>query len=406
LDDKSSPGVIHCDLKPENILLRNPKRSAIKVIDFGSSCYTNDRMYTYIQSRFYRAPEVLLGLSYSHPIDMWSLGCILVELHTGEPIFSGSDEFEQVCYQTALLGQPPKNILEAGRKVKNFFSRAPNGDFVLRERKNSRGETVHYRQRHLKDILGVETGGPFGRRRDEKTGHTVSDYLRFEDLIERMLDWSAETRITPAQAMQHPFFKTEGDTMASSVASPTAAMQVMQVDDDHSTSTAATATAAHLSTPARGSAQSTPGTTPSPSSSSSVSTSLMSASAAAAAAAPHGHSTNSNAGGSTTLTNMLNAQPNFAMLPPAQQHQLVQLLIPVSQGAYLDTHTLAALPATHQAVVQQFIAEQARHRRFPAQTANAMATLLTANNGGRQSGGSGSTSGVARSRSGSGDMAS
>ena len=46
------PGVIHCDLKPENILLRNPKRSAIKVIDFGSSCYTNDRMYTYIQVRW------------------------------------------------------------------------------------------------------------------------------------------------------------------------------------------------------------------------------------------------------------------------------------------------------------------------------------------------------------------
>ena len=54
--------MIHCDLKPENILLRHPKRSAIKVIDFGSSCRSDRRMYSYIQSRFYPSPEVMLGV--------------------------------------------------------------------------------------------------------------------------------------------------------------------------------------------------------------------------------------------------------------------------------------------------------------------------------------------------------
>ncbi|CAG5127851.1 unnamed protein product, partial [Candidula unifasciata] len=53
--------IIHCDLKPENILLCNPKRSAIKIVDFGSSCQIGQRIYQYIQSRFYRSPEVLLG---------------------------------------------------------------------------------------------------------------------------------------------------------------------------------------------------------------------------------------------------------------------------------------------------------------------------------------------------------
>ena len=81
--------IIHCDLKPENILLRHPKRSAIKLIDFGSSCVSTKKTYTYIQSRFYRSPEVLLGLPYSQKIDMWSLGCVLVEMHTGEPLFGG-----------------------------------------------------------------------------------------------------------------------------------------------------------------------------------------------------------------------------------------------------------------------------------------------------------------------------
>lgn len=105
--------VIHCDLKPENILLCNPKRSAVRIVDFGSSCQVGQRvrmkpyvvlsslyifyptlsqMFHYIQSRFYRSPEVLLGIPYDLAIDMWSLGCILVEMHTGEPLFSGKDE--------------------------------------------------------------------------------------------------------------------------------------------------------------------------------------------------------------------------------------------------------------------------------------------------------------------------
>merc|ERR1711935_137577 len=57
-----SLSLIHCDLKPENILLRQANKSGIKIIDFGSSCFEDERVYTYIQSRFYRAPEVILGL--------------------------------------------------------------------------------------------------------------------------------------------------------------------------------------------------------------------------------------------------------------------------------------------------------------------------------------------------------
>lgn len=81
--------LIHCDLKPENILLMQPQRSAIKVIDFGSSCFVNERMYTYVQSRFYRSPEVIMGLPYGCEIDMWSFGCILAELYMGYPLFPG-----------------------------------------------------------------------------------------------------------------------------------------------------------------------------------------------------------------------------------------------------------------------------------------------------------------------------
>jgi len=105
--------IIHCDLKPENILLRHPKRSAIKVIDFGSSCRADRRMYSYIQSRFYRSPEVMLGLPYTVAIDVWSLGCILVEMHTGEPLFSGADQLDQMRKLVDVLGMPPDSMIEA-----------------------------------------------------------------------------------------------------------------------------------------------------------------------------------------------------------------------------------------------------------------------------------------------------
>jgi serine/threonine protein kinase len=87
LNEIHANGVIHCDLKPENILIKSYSRSEIKVIDFGSSCFIHDHLSSYVQSRSYRAPEVILGCSYDYKIDIWSLGCILAELLTGYVLF-------------------------------------------------------------------------------------------------------------------------------------------------------------------------------------------------------------------------------------------------------------------------------------------------------------------------------
>ncbi|XP_015688254.1 uncharacterized protein LOC102718785 isoform X2 [Oryza brachyantha] len=76
--------IIHCDLKPENILIKSYSRCEIKIIDLGSSCFLTDNLCLYVQSRSYRAPEVILGLPYDQRIDIWSLGCILAELYTGD----------------------------------------------------------------------------------------------------------------------------------------------------------------------------------------------------------------------------------------------------------------------------------------------------------------------------------
>ncbi|CAG7836797.1 unnamed protein product [Allacma fusca] len=201
--------IIHCDLKPENILLCNPKRSAIKIVDFGSSCQLGQRIYQYIQSRFYRSPEVLLGIPYDLAIDMWSLGCILVEMHTGEPLFSGADESDQLNKIIEVLGMPPKHILDLGQKTRKFFDKMPDGSYVLKKSKTNR-KYKPSGTRRLHDILGVETGGPGGRRLNEP-GHSIQDYLRFKDLILRMLEFDPKTRITPYYALQHNFFKRTSD---------------------------------------------------------------------------------------------------------------------------------------------------------------------------------------------------
>ena len=225
--------IIHCDLKPENILLRDPKRSAIKLIDFGSSCRSDKRMYTYIQSRFYRSPEVMLGLKYGVEIDMWSLGCILVEMHTGEPIFNGVDEFDQMSRVIALRGMPPLNMIKDGSKSKSFFDEiedvsGKDGEdsgsgtkkaemnvydaekkvkYVLKDKqsKSSSRRRAIDKERTLESILGVTSGGPGGRRMGDPM-HSEHLYRLFVDLINRMLAYDPKKRINPIEALRHPFF--------------------------------------------------------------------------------------------------------------------------------------------------------------------------------------------------------
>ncbi|KAN0031334.1 hypothetical protein ACTA71_010423 [Dictyostelium dimigraforme] len=127
---------------------------------FGSSCHSNERMYKYIQSRFYRSPEILLELEYSFSIDMWSLGCILVEMHVGEPLFSGQNEQDQLTKIIEVLVLPPSHMIDSSPKAKKFFIKDPiNSTYQLK--KNEKLKTnVEFCKKKLSEIIGVETGGP------------------------------------------------------------------------------------------------------------------------------------------------------------------------------------------------------------------------------------------------------
>ncbi|KAI6646462.1 hypothetical protein LOD99_12583 [Oopsacas minuta] len=172
--------IIHCDLKPENILLRARNQYSIKVIDFGSSCYEEEKIYTYIQSRFYRSPEVILGLAYGIPIDMWSFGCILAELHTGYPLFPGNDEYEQLACIMEIMGVPPMALLEDAQRKRVFFDESNNP----RQLTNSKGKV----RKPSTKLLGTAL---------------KTDDHRFIDFIKRALTWDPNLRMTPDEALLH-----------------------------------------------------------------------------------------------------------------------------------------------------------------------------------------------------------
>ncbi|GAB5587642.1 serine/threonine protein kinase [Umbelopsis nana] len=172
--------VIHCDLKPENILLKYPNRSTIKIIDFGSSCLQSEKVYTYIQSRFYRSPEVILGMTYSMTIDMWSLGCILAELYTGYPLFPGENEQEQLACIMEVQGVPEPYLVEKSTRRKLFFDSYGNPRIVP----NSRGKKRKPNSKSLAQVL------------------RCSDQL-FVEFVSRCLDWDPEKRMTPDEGMFH-----------------------------------------------------------------------------------------------------------------------------------------------------------------------------------------------------------
>ncbi|KAG7910473.1 hypothetical protein KL907_001364 [Ogataea polymorpha] len=105
--------LIHCDMKPENLMLayNNQLGFHVKVIDFGSSCEHGRPIFSYLQSRFYRAPEVCIGARYNHKIDIWSFGAIMAELYTGTPIFCAKDEYELLDFFISYFGPPPRSYI-------------------------------------------------------------------------------------------------------------------------------------------------------------------------------------------------------------------------------------------------------------------------------------------------------
>ncbi len=201
LDNLFRNRIIHCDLKPENILLKQPGRSGIKVIDFGSSCYEHQRIYTYIQSRFYRAPEVILGGKYGMAIDMWSFGCILAELLTGYPLFPGEDEGDQLSCMMEVLGAPSQKLIDTCKRSRSFFSSKGHPRYCT-VTTNPDGSTSYTGCRTRRG----KHRGPPGTKELSRALKGCDDPL-FLDFLLKCLEWDPTARMTPPQALRHNWLR-------------------------------------------------------------------------------------------------------------------------------------------------------------------------------------------------------
>ena len=193
--------IIHCDLKPENILMKSITDATCKVIDFGSSCFIHDHLSAYIQSRSYRAPEVILGCRYDYKIDMWSLGCILAEIYTGNVLFQNDSIQSMLARIIGICGPIPNWMYEKGKLVNDFFTKekllymepnaTDNNESVNQVSPQERGKKVH--------ILVPKRSSLRKRIRTNNE--------QFFNFLSGLLKIDPNDRLSAKEALNHPFIK-------------------------------------------------------------------------------------------------------------------------------------------------------------------------------------------------------
>jgi len=209
-------GLIHADLKPENIMLVDPVRQPfrVKVIDFGSANHVSKALCSaYLQSRYYRAPEIILGLPFCEAIDMWSLGCVIAELFLGWPLYPGSSEYDQIRYISQTQGLPSEQMLNNATKTQRFFFReteqTPYPFWRLKTPEEHEAETNIKSKEARKYIFNcLDDMAQVNVPTDLEGGELLAekaDRREFIDLLKRMLTLDQERRITPGEALNHNF---------------------------------------------------------------------------------------------------------------------------------------------------------------------------------------------------------
>ncbi|KAI8559237.1 hypothetical protein RHMOL_Rhmol04G0157000 [Rhododendron molle] len=214
-EDMHDLSLIHTDLKPENILLVSsecvklpgckrkasdethfrclPKSSAIKLIDFGSTAFDNQNHSSIVSTRHYRAPEVILGLGWTYPCDLWSIGCILVELCSGEALFQTHENLEHLAMMERVLEPLPEHMVQkADRGAEKYFRRGSRLNWPEGAISRESIRAVNKMDR-LKNLVSQHVVG--------------ASRFSLIDLLHGLLKFDPSERITVRDALNHPFFE-------------------------------------------------------------------------------------------------------------------------------------------------------------------------------------------------------
>ncbi|KAL2136590.1 hypothetical protein VTI74DRAFT_2895 [Chaetomium olivicolor] len=218
--------LIHTDLKPENILLchneyqtftynrKIPSSSItsnrtssqrkvlldteIRLIDFGSATFQDEYHSSVVSTRHYRAPEIILGLGWSYPCDIWSIGCILVEFFTGDALFQTHDNLEHLAMMEAVVDAriDPSLVQQVNRMTRNGGN--PASQFFKRLKLDyPTPDTTRASRRFVKAM----------KRLPDIVPQSTKFLALFLDLLQKIFVYDPAKRITAKQALQHPWFR-------------------------------------------------------------------------------------------------------------------------------------------------------------------------------------------------------
>ncbi|XP_061771197.1 dual specificity protein kinase CLK2b isoform X2 [Nerophis ophidion] len=201
----------HTDLKPENILFvhgdyfltynthkkcseKRLRDTSVRVVDFGSATFEHEHHSTVVSTRHYRAPEVILELGWSHPCDVWSIGCILFEYYQGSTLYQTHDNEEHLAMMEHIHGPIPQRMIQTSRKQVYF----QHGRLKQKDISKS-GRHVSAKCRPLRECIQSQS----------------EEHQQFLDLLEKMLEYEPSQRISLSRALRHPFLAPPGSAVGS-----------------------------------------------------------------------------------------------------------------------------------------------------------------------------------------------
>ncbi|XP_071495952.1 uncharacterized protein [Diadema antillarum] len=194
--------ILHADIKPDNILV-NESKSILKLCDFGSASHVADCDITpYLVSRFYRAPEIIIGMAYDSAIDMWSAACTIFELATGKIMFPGKTNNHMLKLFMDLKGKMPHKIIRKGMLRDKHFDTNCNFKFIEVDKVTEREKvTVMTVINPTKDLTAELVGH---QRLPEDQQRKV---LQLKDVVDRCLMLDPSKRMSINEVLKHPFIQ-------------------------------------------------------------------------------------------------------------------------------------------------------------------------------------------------------
>lgn len=204
-------GIIHADIKPDNILV-NEKKNVLKLCDFGSATKIDDNEPTpYLVSRFYRAPEIILGIPYKHGVDVWSAACTIFEMATGKILFTGSSNNKMLKCFMDVKGKFSSKLIRRGKFKDQHFNY--NNNFLLHKKDEFTGreKVVELSNINVSRDLLYELKKSY----KNVTVHEEKKVMQLRELLDKMIMLDSSQRLSVTDCLKHPFILEELEKDAS-----------------------------------------------------------------------------------------------------------------------------------------------------------------------------------------------